>query len=98
MVGAVDLRDRLYDLGKKLLSAPRPKTPPRRRRDSIREGQRDRIVRVSSIHSTGVSCGARVNHVVDRVERERNVIRHPEDSVAAANNSCWRQAVSYSDA
>ena len=42
MMSAIDLRDRLYDLSKKLLRAPRLKTAPRRRRDAIREGKRDR--------------------------------------------------------
>ncbi len=90
IVSAVDLRDRLHDLRKKLLRASRPKTAPRRRRDAIREGQRERIIRVSSIHSPGVGCAARVDHVIDRIQRERNVIRHPEDSVAAANDGCRR--------
>src|SRR5882724_6133516 len=93
IVSAIDLGDRLHDLRKKLLRALRPKTASRRRKDAIREGQRDRIIRMSSIHSPSVGCTARVDHVIDRVQGERNVVGNPEDSIAAAKNGCWRQAV-----
>src|SRR6266446_1114996 len=70
---------------------------PPRSRDAIRAGKRDRIVRASSIHPPRVCCSARLDHVVDRVHRERTVVRHPEDSGAAANDGRWRQAVSHTD-
>src|SRR5882724_1133936 len=97
IVSAIDLGDRLHDLRKKLLRATRPKTASRRRRDAIREGQRDRIIRMSSIHSPGVGCTARINHVIDRVQSKRDVVGHPENSIAAANDGCWRQAISQPD-
>src|SRR6266436_6312923 len=93
IMSAIDLRDRLHDLRKKLLRALRPKTASRRRKDAIREGQRDRIIRMSSIHSPGVGCTARINHVIDRVQSKRDVVGHPENSLAATKKGCWRKAI-----
>src|SRR6266853_2762436 len=50
-----------------------------------------------SIQCPRIRCCARIDHVVDGIQRERNVVRHPENSVAAANDSCWRQAIRHPD-
>src|SRR6267154_4180752 len=52
---------------------------------------------MSPIHGAGIGCCGRVNHVVDRIQRERYVVGHPENSIAAANDGGWRQTISQPD-
>src|ERR1700676_1573642 len=48
---------------------------------------------MSTVQRSSVGCCAGVDHVIDRIQRERNIVRHPENSIAAANNRLWSYGI-----
>src|ERR1035438_990370 len=97
IMSAVDLRNRLRNLRKKLLGALGAKTATGRERYPVRERQGDRVIRMSSVHRAGVGGWTGIDHVVDRVQRKGNIARHPENSVTAAYHGFWRQSKGQTD-
>src|SRR5262249_16861330 len=80
------LGDGLHDLREVLLRSQSSEASPWRRRNAIGKGERDGVDRVCSIKRAGKCRGGGVDHIVQRVQRERNVVRRPEDSVSTAHD------------
>ncbi len=76
----------LNDLGQELLCSLNAQAPPWRRGNSYGERQADGVHRVRPVHRSGIRRGPGVNHIVQRVQAERHVVRNPENSVAAAHH------------
>src|ERR1700687_455717 len=98
MMKAVHFGDRLHDLRQELLRARVAETAAGRRRDAIRKWKSDGIIRMSSVYRSGVSRSGRVHHIVDGIQRERNIVRNPKDPIASANQGSGGQAVRQSNA
>src|SRR4029077_12536149 len=98
MVSTIHLGDRLHHLREKLLRALSSQGATGRRRNAVREWKRNRVVRMRSIHRSGVGRTRGIHHVVVRVQGKRNIVGNPEYSVAASHNSLRRHAVGKSDA
>ncbi len=86
MVRGIRLRDRLHDLSEKLLRPLRAETPAGRRGNARWKRKGNCVDRVSPIDCPRVRGGRGIDHIVQRVETEGNVIWNPENSVPAANN------------
>ncbi len=98
MISGVDLSNRLHHLSQELLGADDAQAAAGRCGNSIGERQRDRVVGVDSIYRSCIGCPGRVHHVIDRIQRKRNIIWNPEDSVSAPNDCLGCYAVGQSNA
>src|SRR5260370_40576271 len=98
MVSTIHLGDRLHHLREKLLRALSSQGATGRRRNTVREWKRNRVVGMRSIHRSGVGRTGGIHHVVVRVQGKRNIVGNPEYSVPASHNGLRRHAVGKSDA
>src|ERR1700741_5608032 len=86
MVVGIHLGDGLHDLSQILLRSLDSQAAARWQRNSRREGKRYCAHRVCSVHGAEIGCGAGVDYIVQGIESKRDVVRNPEDSVAAAHH------------
>src|SRR6266481_6166165 len=86
-------RKALYRLRYILLSAERSQTAPNWRHNGRQKGRIDRVRGHVAIYRSGERRSRIVDRIVVRIEAEGNVVRNPEDSVAAANNRLRINAV-----
>src|SRR5579864_2846303 len=98
MVKAVHLGDRLHYSCEELLRTLVPETAARRRRNTVWEWKRYGIIWMSSVDSPRVGRSRGVDHVIDRIQRERDIVGDPKNPVASANQRLRSQAIRQPDA
>src|SRR5258708_14880618 len=98
MVRGIRLRDRLNDLGEKLLCPLGAETPPGRCGNAGWKREGNCVHRVSPVDCSRIRGGCGIDHIIQRVETEGHVVWNPENAVAAAKNCLCTDAISQSDA